>query len=109
MRLSTALFLILTLLAVAVPGGGPPPTGPKNKFPPRNELATWNCTHKFKAFHSHFHLRGRDWNKTEKEIKKVVGDAGIITRWKYREFEEYGRPTFESSVSNAFARDILPM
>ena len=103
MRLSLSfLFLaLLTLtLATALPGGGgPPPSAPKKPKPPPNELATWNCTHKTKAFHTHYKLRGRDWNKTEAQIKKSVADAGMITRWKYREFEEYGKPTFESSVS----------
>ena len=102
MRLSLSFLFLIPLtfaLATAIPGGGPPPSAPKKKPPPPNELATWNCTHKVKAFHSHYKLRGRDWNKTEAQIKKSVADAGMITRWKYREFEEYGKPTFESSVS----------
>lgn len=91
--------LLLATLAHALPGGGgvPKPTAPPMK---PNERATWLCTHKYKVMYSHYKLEGRDWNKTEKEIRIKVEAAGMTTRWEYDEFEdENGIISFESSVS----------
>jgi hypothetical protein len=62
-----------------------------------NERATWNCSHKYKVMYSHYKLSGRDWNKTEKEIKRSVANEGIITRWKFDFNQE--EDSFVSSVS----------
>lgn len=47
--------------------------------------------------YSHYKLSGRDWNKTEKEIRRAVANEGIITRWKFAINQE--EDSFESSVS----------
>lgn len=94
------LVLLLAFLAPlthSLPGGG---EAPKAKNTPKlvpNERATWNCTHKYKVMYSHYKLSGREWNKTEKEIKRAVENEGIITRWKFAMNEE--EDSFESSVS----------
>jgi len=108
--LSSALLFILlaATLTHALPGGGETST-PKDK--PKlvpNELATWNCTHKYKVIYSHYKLSGCDWNKTAKEIKRAVENEGIITRWKYSEENKTdGRMCFNSSVSLFFLLNSL--
>jgi hypothetical protein len=99
--LSTLISLSLLALASALPGGGgggtprvpPPPLVP-------NENATWFCTHKYKVMYSWYVLNGNGWNKTEKEIRKVIGNAGMTTRLSFKEVtDEDGVSGFESSVS----------
>jgi len=101
--LSLLLILLLTPLTLSYPGGVE--TVKAGKKEPKlipNERATWNCSHKYKVMYSHYKLSGRDWNKTEKEIKRSVANEGIITRWKFDFNAE--EDSFVSSVSFA----ILP-
>lgn len=92
------LAALFTTLTTSHPGGGEIVKAGKEK--PKlipNERATWNCSHKYKVMYSHYKLSGRDWNKTEKEIKRAVANEGIITRWKFEFNEE--EDSFVSSVS----------
>lgn len=101
MRSLTLLLSLLCLLApltLSLPGGVEvKKAGNKEPKLIPNERATWNCTHKYKVMYSHYKLSGRDWNKTEKEIKRSVANEGIITKWKFAINEE--EDSFESSVS----------
>lgn len=92
------LAALFTTLTTSHPGGAEIVKAGKEK--PKlipNERATWNCSHKYKVMYSHYKLSGRDWNKTEKEIKRAVANEGIITRWKFEMNEE--EDSFVSSVS----------
>ena len=97
--LTLLTILLLSSLTSSLPGGGGE-VKKTNKEEPKlipNERATWNCSHKYKVMYSHYKLSGRDWNKTEKEIRRAVSNEGIITRWKFAMNKE--EDSFESSVS----------
>ena len=97
--LTLLTILLLSSLTSSLPGGGGE-VKKTNKEEPKlipNERATWNCSHKYKVMYSHYKLSGRDWNKTEKEIKRAVANEGIITRWKFEMKVE--EDSFVSSVS----------
>lgn len=99
--LSLLVLFFLATLTLSSPGGPPiEKAGKKAEKLIPNELARWNCSHKYKVMYSHYKLSGRDWNKTEKEIRRAVSNEGIITRWKFAMNKE--EDTFESSVSFFF-------
>ncbi|GAB7332935.1 hypothetical protein MBLNU13_g04642t1 [Cladosporium sp. NU13] len=97
------LATLFTTLTTSHPGGGEIQKAGKQepKLIP-NERATWNCSHKYKVMYSHYKLSGRDWNKTEKEIKRAVANEGIITRWKFEMNEE--EDSFVSSFNLPLGR-----
>jgi hypothetical protein len=100
--LTLLLVLLLSTLTASLPGGGGDVKKAGKEEPKLipNERATWNCSHKYKVMYSHYKLSGRDWNKTEKEIKRAVSNEGIITRWKFEmKEEEEEEDSFVSSVS----------
>jgi hypothetical protein len=102
--LHTLIYLCLIALASALPGGGGGGGTPRVPPPPLvpNEDATWFCTHKYKVMYSWYVLNGSGWNKTEKEIRKVIENAGMTTRLSFKEVkDEDGVLGFESSVSSA--------
>jgi hypothetical protein len=104
LRLLRLLPLCLSALASALPGGGGGGGGGTPRVPPPplvpNENATWFCTHKYKVMYSWYVLNDNGWNKTEKEIRKVIGNAGMTTRLSFKEVtDEDGVLGFESSVS----------
>jgi hypothetical protein len=54
------------------------------------------------VMYSWYVLNGNGWNKTEKEIRKAIQNAGMTTRLSYKEVRDQdGVLGFESSVSCA--------
>jgi len=48
--------------------------------------ARWDCRHVKYPVHYVFHLRGVNWQKTGKQIRKAAKGAGAVTYWEYKEW-----------------------
>lgn len=100
-RFSSVCLLVLAAASgiLAIPGGGRGTVIRKPHRKPYNPTAEQSCVFNYDVWFDKFTLIGRGWDTNETEIKQVLNDACMVTKWHYHESCEKGRFLFSVNVS----------